>query len=132
MTRQRKADWEHNEQKALFDWAFRAIQTKPELALLFAIPNGGARHPAVAAKLKAEGVKSGVPDIFLPVARGHFFGLWIELKFQGNSTASKGTVSKAQKAWLEALDAEGYATAVCYGWQAAKDIIETYLATKEF
>lgn len=127
MTRKPKIDWEHNEQKALFSWVFAAQQTRPELALMFAIPNGGARHVAVAAKLKAEGVKAGVPDVFLPVARGNWHGLWVELKFQGNGVAKKGAVSDKQRQWLTALQAQGYQTAVCYGWHSAKETIENYL-----
>ena len=41
----------------------------PQLALIFAIPNGGKRHIGTARKLKAEGVRSGVPDIFLACPR---------------------------------------------------------------
>ena len=54
---------EHVEQVRLFAWAKYACSTLPKLSLLYAIPNGGARHKAVAAKLRAEGVKPGVPDI---------------------------------------------------------------------
>ena len=127
MIRKQKTDWEHNEQKALFAWAHLAKATQPELQWLFAVPNGGQRHPAVAAKLKAEGVKRGVPDIGLPVARGGFHGLWIELKFQGNQTAKRGTVSKEQQQWIENLALNGYAVAVCYGWREAQLTIERYL-----
>ena len=56
---------EHQEQVALFRWAEFAIARWPELALMYAIPNGGHRHKAVAAGLKAEGVKRGVPDVCL-------------------------------------------------------------------
>ena len=61
---------EHQEQAALFRWAWFAQVKHPALALLYAIPNGGHRHKAVAARMKAEGVKAGVPDLCLPVARG--------------------------------------------------------------
>ena len=60
---------EHEEQVALFEWAEWNKRQYPELELMFAIPNGGQRHVVVAKKLKDEGVKAGVPDIFLPVAR---------------------------------------------------------------
>jgi len=67
-------DEEHKEQKALFRWAGFRAQQKPELELLYAILNGGHRHKAVGRRLKAEGVKRGVPDICLPVPRGGFTG----------------------------------------------------------
>ena len=55
---------EHTEQVALFDWARANEPRHLQLGLLFAIPNGGKRHVGTGRKLKAEGVKSGVPDIF--------------------------------------------------------------------
>ena len=82
---------EHDEQAALFQWAELMAAQIPELRLMFAIPNGGHRHIGVARKLKAEGVKPGVPDIFLPVARNKFHGLFIEMKF------GRGRLTKEQK-----------------------------------
>lgn len=67
-----------------------------------------------------EGVKAGVPDLCLPVARGQYHGLYIELKRQRG-----GRTSDHQSEWLDALSAQGYKAALCYGWeQAAKTIIE--------
>jgi hypothetical protein len=97
---------EHAEQMGLFEWAAYAAVHWPELALLHAIPNGGDRHPTVAARLKAAGVKPGVPDICLPVPRGDWHGLYIELKTR------RGRVSAAQREWLTALARQGYRTAV--------------------
>jgi hypothetical protein len=114
-------DREHQEQVALFEWAALNEARLPELALLFAIPNGGDRHPAVAAKLKAEGVKAGVPDLFLPVARDGYHGLWIELKAPG------GTLADHQSDWLTFLSQQGYLTTTCYGWTAAARRIVAYL-----
>lgn len=120
--RHHRAASEHVEQALLLQWAHFAQCTSPELAWLYAIPNGGDRHPAVAAKLKAEGVKSGVPDLCLPVARGGYHALYVEMK------AAKGRVSDAQSKWHDALRAQGNAVRVCFGWLAAKDAIEAYLA----
>ena len=93
----------------------------PELRLLFAVPNGGDRHPAVASKMKAEGVKAGVPDYVLPVARGGFHGLVIELK------TATGSASREQKQWLTDLRDQGYRAEVCRGWQQAFDTLMEYL-----
>lgn len=112
---------EAQEQKALFQWAGYAEQQYPELKLLHHIPNGGKREARTAANLKKEGVKAGVPDICLPVARGQYHGLYIELKAGKNKTTAK------QKEWLNALNQEGYATKVCYGWSEARETIEKYL-----
>lgn len=113
---------EHDEQVALFKWAALRQARYPELALMFAIPNGGARHPAVAAKLLKEGVKAGVPDICLPVARGGFHGLFIELK-----RLRGGTASQFQRAWILELTKKGFVAEICRGCDAAIVAIESYL-----
>ena len=113
---------EAQEQRALFQWAGLAEQQYPELKLLHHIPNGGKRDARTAVNLKREGVKAGVPDICLPVARGQYHGLYIELKAGKNKTSTK------QKEWLNALSKEGYATKVCYGWVEARETIEGYLS----
>lgn len=116
---------ESDEQQALFQWAAIMERKIPELKLLFHIPNGGARSKATAGKLKAEGVKTGVPDLFFPVARGGFHGMFIELKIQSNKPTEN------QIKWLEALSEQGYKTVVCYGWRAASKALETYLALSD-
>lgn len=118
----KKKQTEHQEQAALMQVARLHEKKWPELALLHAIPNGGQRHVAVAAKLKAEGVKAGIPDLFLPVPRGNAHGLYIELKAKG------GNVSDSQRKMLAALAAQGYACLVCYGWEPAWEEIQKYLA----
>ena len=116
---------ESAEQIALFQWANLSLKKHPELALLYHIPNGGLRNVVVAARLKKEGVKKGVPDLCLPVARGEFHGLYIEMK-----AAKRGRVSDEQKQWLMALKAQGYCTEIAHGWIEAKRFIECYLLNK--
>lgn len=135
---------EAEEQKVLFEWADNQKCKYPELALMFHIPNGGSRHIVEAKNLKLQGVKAGVPDICLPVPRNYlipvdkdvspeltqeyytviFHGLYIELKAIG------GRLSEAQKDWLEALHMQGYAVAVCYGFDEAKEAIMDYITNK--
>ena len=110
---------EADEQSALFKWA--AWQSIPELSLLFAIPNGGKRDIITATHLKAQGVKSGVPDIFLPVARGIYHGLFIEMKVKKNKPTGN------QYAWINDLIIQGYCVKVCYGWFEASEVIIKYL-----
>lgn len=112
---------EHTEQVALFNWTKYQLKKYQELELLHAIPNGGLRHPRVAKKLKAEGVKSGVPDLFLPVPKNNYYGLYIEMKFNKNKT------TKNQDWWLSKLTEQGFLCKVCYGFEEAKNIILTYL-----
>ena len=67
---------ESEEQICLFQWAQYQSGRYPELELMYHIPNGGSRNKYEAANLKLQGVKAGVPDICLPVARGKFHGLY--------------------------------------------------------
>jgi hypothetical protein len=116
---------EHLEQVALFRWMWANRAKHVALEMAFAIPNGGARHIVVARKLKAEGVKPGVPDIFIPWLRpmvGKIYGgLFIEMK------SKKGKPSLLQTGYLGALSSAGYGTAVCYSWIEAAKIICDYL-----
>ena len=116
---------EHNEQCALFDWAEKLEYKYPELGLMFAIPNGGHRHKSVAARLKDEGVRAGVPDIFLPAAHCNWHGLFIELKYGRNKP------TRLQQNWLDALTEAGYLAVVCWGWEEAAALIESYLEDNE-
>lgn len=114
---------EHEEQVSVFEWAELAAGRWPELRLMFAIPNGGARHIVVARKLKAEGVRAGVPDIFLPVSRGGFFGLFIEMK-----RVKGGRVSEDQEPWCDKLRNQGYAVEVCRGAAEATKVLVWYMS----
>ncbi len=116
------APTESAEQQTLFQWAALQSGKYPELALLYHVPNGGSRHKAEAGRLRAEGVKSGVPDLCLPVARAGYHGLYIELKRTAGSRTSEN-----QAAWLERLAEQGYAVRLCKGWEAAAREIVEYL-----
>lgn len=118
---------EDQEQAKVFRWADLQTNVMPELALLHAIPNGGQRSKATAAILKATGVKAGVPDICLPVARQSYHGLYIELKRPATAGRRQGKVSEIQSVWLERLHAQGYCVDVCYGAEEAIRTIRSYL-----
>ena len=97
----------------------------PELALLLHIPNEGARTGQSGAVLKHAGLKRGVPDLVLPVARGPYHGLFIEMKRPGARTDSKHAAE--QQWWLEKLSCENYCARECYGWEAAVELLAWYL-----
>ena len=97
-------------------------ETRPELGLLYAIPNGGKRAIKTAVALKKQGVKRGVPDMCLPVPRGGFNGLYIELK-----RVKGGTVSDEQREWIAALNTQGYKAIICHGAEEAIEQIRGYL-----
>lgn len=115
---------EDNEQILLFDWAAAQSGKYPELDLLYHIPNGGKRNAIEGARFKRMGVKPGVPDLFLPVPRGKYHGLYIELK------SAKGRLSENQKVWLRELAKRGYAACVCFGFDEARRDIIDYLEEK--
>lgn len=113
---------EHCQQTAFFCWArFKEnIDRYPGLQLMFAIPNGGERNRGVAAQLRAEGVKAGVLDIFLPVARGGFHGLFIEMKVGNNQASTK------QLEFATEVSYQGFCTMLCYSWEEAAESIKKY------
>lgn len=93
----------------------------PCLKMLYHIPNERQCTPQQGRLLKMLGVKPGVPDLCLPVPCGKFHGLYIELKTEN------GKPSPAQEWWRAELRAEGYAAAICYGFDAAVTTIVRYL-----
>ena len=117
---------EHSEQAALFDWAEWQVNLGCEpLRWMFAIPNGEHRHKAVAGRLKAEGVKPGVPDISLPYPAKGYHGLYIEMKIKPNTPKSE------QNEYLDWLTDNGYLAQVAYGFVEAKVILCDYLEIEE-
>lgn len=117
----RKGVKEHTEQVQLFQWAAMQTGKYPELDMLFAIPNGTRTYYGAAVKAKREGVKAGVPDMLLPVPRGTFHGLWIEMKAGYNKPKDN------QVEWINKLKEHGYCVWVCYSAQDAQDVIMAYL-----
>lgn len=116
---------ENEEQATLFEWANFASGAYPELKLLYAIPNGGYRPPRTAAMLQRTGVKPGVPDLCLPIARRGFSSLYIEMK-----RTQGGAVSAAQEIWIRNLNRVGNKAVVCKGFSEAKDEILKYLGVE--
>lgn len=92
--------------------------------LIYHVPNGGHRHKLVAIKLKEQGVKAGVPDLVLPMARGGYFGLYLEFKATAPNDAA---VSASQHAWIRRLNDQGYLAIVCRGHFDAMEQIRAYL-----
>lgn len=120
--RAKPVDREGQEQASLM----REIQLRyPEVyELIYHVPNGGHRVKAVAAKLKAQGVKAGIPDLVLPMARGGYFGLYIEFK----ATIDPAPVSSSQHACIKRLNDQGYLAVVCRGHFDAMECLRAYLA----
>ena len=106
-------------QRALFRWF--AYQYPEWRGHFWATPNGGARSKATAAILKATGVMPGVADCQLAIVRPHAAGLFLELKVGRNKP------SDAQRDFLTRMEAQGYATAVAYDFNAARAAIVNHI-----
>lgn len=92
---------EHDEQVlflAMFEEQWHGIR-------ILAIPNGGSRPGKTAVNLKSEGVRPGVPDLFVPARN-----LWIEMK-----RATGGKLSPEQKDWINYLNSIGHRAIVGHG-----------------
>jgi len=85
----------------------------PELNLLFHVPNGGKRNAQEASKFKLMGVKPGVPDVLLPIARKKYNGLAIEFKSGKNKT------TEYQNFWIESLRKEHWYVIIAHEWEEA-------------
>jgi hypothetical protein len=109
-------------QQAVFRWA--GTRPEPELKWLHAVPNGEKRDPATARRLKDQGVKPGILDLHLPVARGKYHGLMIELK-RPNSPAKP---SIEQDEYMAFLKEQGYCCHCLNDFDAVKALILTYLS----
>lgn len=127
-----KSGSEDSHQAALFAWAADNVGKYPQLAWLFAIPNGGSRHIAEATKMVATGLRRGVPDVFLPVHNTftHYSGCFIEMKIEKKRNTKNGGCSDEQVEWIEYLTKAGYYCKVCYSWMEARDTLVNYLEGK--
>lgn len=99
----------------------------PALKLLHHIPNGGSRNEIEGKQLKRQGVKPGVPDLCLPVARGDYHGLYIEMKRE-----DRGDTSDEQEWWIKELSDQGYYAEVCHGCESAIRVLEWYMGLGDY
>lgn len=112
---------EHQIQSAFIYWVRLNEKKYLELRLLFAVPNGGVRNIATAARLKKEGVNPGIPDIIFPVPRRSFTGFAIEFK------RPRGIVSKKQKEKIEMLRKENWSVHVIDNTMDAIELLRWYI-----
>jgi len=124
-----KKNTEHGHQAALICFVNMppVRMAYPGINKLFAIPNGGARDAGTGAMMKAEGVKPGVPDLFLPQPSRTFAGLFIEMKKPGEQTTKNGGLSERQVEVCNMLHDSGYRVEVCYSWREAAVVLVHYL-----
>ena len=106
--------------------------------LHYAVKNEGKRSLANGARMKSEGLRKGVPDLCIPVMRGGYGGLYIEMKDpkerlktprkQANGYLKSGGESAKQIEWIMLLREQGYKVEVCYTWEEARYATQEYLA----
>lgn len=116
-----REDLEHEYACTVMEWVELHKQAHPDLEYLYAIPNAGKRTGRERGRLIAEGLKSGVSDWHLPVGRGGFIGLWLELKTE------TGVVSPAQLWWLAEMQKKGHAGFVVRGVDETLERLIWYL-----
>ena len=113
---------EHEEQKTVIEYC------NAKRIPVIAIPNAQAlsfldRKLAmkIMAKLKAEGLAKGFPDLLIPIVTNKG-GLFIEMK------SKTGIISPEQKDWINHLNNNGYQACVCFGADNAINVIDDYLS----
>ena len=132
---------EHLIQVAVFQWINLMKKRYPALYNAYAIPNGGSRNEREAANLKAEGVRAGVPDVFLSYPSKDFHGLYIEHK-TGKGKLSKDKpiyikntkivrrIREGQETWFDRLQKSGYRCEVSRSIDQSVGLFKDYLNIK--
>lgn len=114
------------EQEQFFRWVYGHQIKYPELQLINGSMNGVRVGPKTMKNLKAQGLRRGIPDIDVPIARRGAHGLRIEMK-----RVSGGSISSDQRRIHTMLEKQGYTVCVCRGWREAVGVLINYLDIDE-
>lgn len=109
---------EHELQAACVRW-FRLQYSH---LFIFAIPNGGQRNRRAGQILVSEGMVSGVPDLFIPVARCGYNGLFIEMK-----AGKRGRTTTNQEVCMYRLRQLGYKCEVVRTFEDFVRVVNDYV-----
>ena len=127
--RTRRVDREGMEQKALIRWLYgekmRGGATADVYDHTYHVPNGGQRNKATAAALKGQGVKAGVSDLVVALARGGYYGLYLEFKA---TPPDHSALADSQREWLVKVEQQGYCAVLARGLDEAKAVIREYMS----
>jgi len=122
-------DHEGSEQKALISWLHgewrRGTEVGQAYPFTYHVPNGGQRNKRTAAELKAQGVRAGVSDLVVSIARGGWHGLYVEFKATPPRHAS---LAASQREWLARMEAAGYCAVLARGLEEARAVLREYMA----
>lgn len=123
--KRKHTDHEGTEQKHLLSWM--KVNNNPVIRsmaeVVYHVPNGGTRNGREAANLKEQGTRAGVSDLVIPMARGGYFGLYLELKA---TPPHNSMLAESQQGWLLKVHRNGYAAALAVGKAEAQEIIDRY------
>lgn len=109
---------EQIEQIKLFAW----IKSRKDLEpFCFSIPNERRVSPQHGFMLKKMGLKAGVSDIFCAIAKGHYHGMFLELK------AGYNKPNELQIKFMDDMTHQGYYATWCKGYEKARELMEYYL-----
>lgn len=127
--RRPRVDHEGVEQAVLIRWLYGEQQRGTGVGQAYAhtyhVPNGGQRNKKTAADLKRQGVKAGVSDLVVKLARGGWHGLYIEFKATPPHHAA---TAQSQREWLALAEAEGYCAVLARGIEEAKAVLREYMS----
>lgn len=123
-----KPQTEHAQQVAFFAWCAQQAKTDPRLKWVHAIPNGGERNKITASRMKAEGVRSGVADVFIPIPCGQYHGLYIEFKKPGIENHRDGGLKKDQIEFRDFVLSQNFGHFVAYTYLQAIEVTLNYLS----
>jgi hypothetical protein len=114
---------EADEQKKVIQWArisSKNVIKYPMLTMLHCSLNGVPLTASQAGRAKQQGMLRGVPDLFLPVPKNGYFGLFIEMK------SAHGRPTPEQLEFLNNVGSMGYMTKICYSADEAIEVIQKY------
>lgn len=113
-----ETDIQQNLMKTLSKIPYKGLTVRN---FIYAVPNGGFRSKRTASVLKAEGVKSGIPDLHCFVAVHPYHSLYIEMKTE------TGDLTESQKSVIPMLRREGHKVLICRSEEQALNEILKYL-----
>lgn len=103
-----------------------APEALPELRWLHAVPNGATygssqqERARRGAQMKREGLRPGVADIYWPIARSGYHGLYIEMK------TPTGSMREVQVEFRDFVIEQGYGWRLCRSYDEAFDMLRFY------
>ena len=115
---------ESREQQTIFEWAYWNKNKYPGIETMYHIVNEGKRSAYNGRRLKKEGMKRGVSDICLPIAKCGYNNLYIELKHGSNKATDE------QLEFINLINSYGGKALVVYEADNAIEVIKAYFENR--